>query len=98
MLLLSRFIVFGHSMTPAIKDKTSVLISGIPYFFSNPKVGEIIVFKEKKTGKAFLKRIQKIKGNKYFVLGDNKRDSLDSNKIGWIQRKDIVGKVIFRIS
>ena len=33
----------------------------------------------------------------YFVLGDNREDSLDSREIGLIKEKDIIGKVNLRI-
>lgn len=97
MLLLSRFIIFGHSMEPNILQWQTVLVSSIPYLFSNPKINDIVAFKEKNTGKIFVKRIVKNNGNKYFMKGDNKKDSVDSQKIGWMLRKEIVGKVIFKI-
>ena len=34
--------------------------------------------------------------NEFFLLGDNLEESLDSRKIGFIGRKQIVGKVIMR--
>lgn len=33
----------------------------------------------------------------YFVMGDNREDSLDSREIGLIKKDDIIGKVSFRI-
>ena len=87
-------------MEPAILDGQSVLASNIPYIISKPKIGDVIAFNKK--GKIFIKRIVKINlsadGDKYFVAGDNKKDSLDSKKFGWIDRKQIVGKVIWRFS
>lgn len=76
----------------------SVLVSSIPYLFSKPKINDIVAFKEKNTGKIFIKRIAKIDNQKYFVKGDNKRDSLDSRELGWIKIKEIIGKVIYRSS
>lgn len=41
----------------------------------------------------------KITDDMFFVLGDNRSDSLDSRdeKVGLIQKSDIIGKAIFRI-
>lgn len=93
MLLLSRFIISGHSMEPFIKNGQTVLVSSIPYFFSKPKTGDIVAFKKEQ--KVFIKRITKTDGERYFVSGDNKKDSLDSRRFGWVSKRDIVGKVIY---
>ena len=40
---------------------------------------------------------QTIPADMYFVLGDNREDSLDSREIGLVSKDDIIGKVSFRI-
>jgi signal peptidase I len=93
MLLLSKFKTSGHSMEPAIKNGQYVLISKIPYFFSEPSVKEIVAFK--KNQKVFVKRIVKKTGDKYFLAGDNPKDSLDSRDFGFILKNDILGRVMY---
>ena len=39
----------------------------------------------------------KIPNDMYFVLGDNRMNSLDSREIGLIKKSDITGKISFRI-
>jgi len=96
-MLLSYFVIVGHSMEPSFKNGSFALVSSIPYLFIKPKVGDIIAFK--KEDKIFIKRIAKINppaggGKKYFVKGDNNKDSLET---GWINKKEILGKVIAKI-
>ena len=82
-------------MESTILQGETVLVSKIPFLFSKPKNGDIVAFK--KAEKVFIKRIIKMDGDKYFVSGDNKKDSLDSRKFGWVSKKEIVGKVILKI-
>lgn len=35
--------------------------------------------------------------DEYFVLGDNRNDSLDSRKIGCVRKSEIIGQAVFRI-
>jgi signal peptidase I len=93
-MLLTRFRIIGHSMEPQIKSGETVLVSGIPYWFKTPKINDIVAFKDKK--KVLIKRIVRITGDKYFVAGDNKKDSLDSRDFGFISRKQISGKVFYK--
>lgn len=83
-------------MKPTILQGQTVLVSKIPYLFSKPKVGDIVAFKKEE--KIFIKRVVKIDNEKHFVKGDNKKDSMDSRRFGWIERREIVGKVIYRLS
>lgn len=80
-------------MEPSILDGQKILMSNIPYFWRNPRVGDIVAFKFK--DKIFVKRIKSIDKGKYFLEGDNKKDSLDSNKLGDISRRNILGKIIY---
>lgn len=91
-MLLARFIIVGHSMEPTFKNGSFVLVSSIPYLFVKPKIGDTIALKNE--DKIFVKRVTKVNGEKYFVKGDNNKDSLE---IGWINKKEIVGKVIAKI-
>lgn len=95
MLLLSRFKIKGHSMQPKFSDNDSVLVSFLPFMFGKPRKGDVVVFE--KFNRIYLKRIGKIKDNKYFLVGDNKKDSQDSRRFGSVSREQIKGKVIMKI-
>lgn len=92
-MLLSIFKISGHSMEPSLRDKTLVLVSSIPYLYSTPKIGDVIVAQINDT--LIIKRIKNIKKNKYLLEGDNRFDSL---KIEPITIGKILGKLILRIS
>lgn len=94
MLLFANFKIVGHSMEPEIKNGTTVLLSNIFYWFKKPKIGDIVAFRN--AGKILIKRITKISKGKYFLEGDNQRDSLDSREFGLIARQKIIGKVIYK--
>ena len=85
-------------MNPTFKAGDVVLVNGLSYILSKPKIGDLVVLKREKY---MIKRITKINpsvdGNKFFVIGDNRKESTDSRKFGWIKRKEIVGKVMFKI-
>lgn len=57
------------------------------------KVGDIIVFNS--GGEVYIKRIDSINDLAVMVRGDNPRDSIDSRDFGPIDRKNIIGKVIW---
>ena len=78
-------------MEPFLLNNQTVLASSVPFIFSKPKIGDVVAFRYQ--NKHFIKRISKIKDDSYFLEGDNKEDSLDSRKIGWAKREDIIGKL-----
>ena len=95
MLLLSRFKISGHSMSPTFSEGDNVLASSLPLLFLKPKNGDVVVFK--KYNRLYIKRIGEVKNNKYFLVGDNKKDSQDSRRFGLVLRNQIKGKVLFKI-
>lgn len=77
-------------MEPIIKNGQEILVSSLPFIFKGPEIGDIIAFKN---GYSFVvKRIKKANKNRFFVKGDNNEDS---KEYGWIERKRIIGKVIY---
>ena len=78
--------VKGHSMEPAIKAGSFVLINT---WVKNFKVGDVIYFEH---GKPMLKRIANIDNDLIQVEGDNQTDSL---KISPIKKDQITGKAIW---
>ena len=87
---LQRFTVYGNSMLPTLKPGRDVLVW---CWFINPKVGDLVAIKV--NGKEMVKRVRQISSDRrIFVEGDNKKMSTDSRKFGWIDRKNLLGKVI----
>lgn len=89
-MFFSLFKTQGHSMEPKIKNGSFFLSSSLPFKFSNPKAGEIIVFRN--DNKLIVKKITKIENNKYFLEGENK---MDSKNFDPIDKKKILGKVLW---
>lgn len=77
-------------MMPVLKPGQEILVSSLPFLFRNPNEKDIVAFKV--GGKFVVKRVKKVKGNRLQVVGDNK---LDSKDFGWIERSEIIGKVIY---
>ncbi len=95
MLLISRFKISGHSMMPTYAENDSVIASSIPYWIFKPKKKDVVVFE--KYNRLYIKRIKTIKDGKYFLVGDNKKDSLDSRRFGSVLRNQIKGKIIYKL-
>lgn len=76
-------------MLPTLKPGQDILVW---CWFNKYKVGDIVAIKVNE--KDMVKRIQKVEGRRIFVMGDNEKMSTDSRKFGWIDKKDISGKLI----
>jgi nickel-type superoxide dismutase maturation protease len=93
-MLFSRFKISGHSMMPTFSPEDSVLVSSVPFLFSKPRKGDVVVFEKFNT--LYIKRINEVNKDKYTLLGDNKKDSRDSRYFGSVKRDQIKGKIIFK--
>lgn len=82
--------VSGHSMMPTLPPKT--MVWGFRWF-NRLKVGDVIIFKHQ--GREKIKRIDKIKEDKLFVLGDHREASSDSRDYGWVETEEVIAKVIW---
>lgn len=87
------YTIFGHSMEPTFSEGQRVFVQK-KWFFCHLQKGDIIVFKDPRKNRMLIKRIQKIRKNRIFVVGDNTKHSTDSRQFGSIKRKDTIGKVI----
>lgn len=90
-MLLSLLKVKGHSMEPSMKDGSFFIASNLPFWFTNPKPGDKVVFESEE--KIIVKKINEIDNNKYYLSGENKSDD---KKFPPIVRSEILGKVIFK--
>lgn len=55
--------------------------------------GSIVILHHPQSSKVLLKRVKEIKGKMVFVVGDNMNESTDSRDFGWIEKKNIMGKI-----
>ncbi len=78
-------------MLPTLKEGQDILVW---CWFYNPKVGDLVALK--KFGKEMIKRISAKTNNKFYVLGDNPKESTDSRSFGALTQDEIIGRVIYK--
>ena len=107
------FIVSGASMVPTFENGDYLIIDEFTYnFIREPQKGEVIVFRyPNDPSKFFIKRIVGLPGeevvvdgrswtvgnDEYFVMGDNRLQSLDSRSFGGLPRDNITGRALLRL-
>lgn len=100
-------IVHGNSMAPTYKSGQFLLIKK---YNNNYEIGDVIVFWNPEHDMILIKRIEACEGehvlidekpyklleHEYYVLGDNRNESIDSRskKIGIVKENQIIGIVI----
>jgi signal peptidase I len=105
LLLFDFVIAEGHSMLPAIKPGTVLLILKPAYGFrlpgagkyllrwASPRAGDIVVFYTP-LGEIAVKRCGDLWGDDFYALGDNGLQSYDSRSYGPVPSDNIIGKVL----
>lgn len=81
-------------MLPTLTPGQKVLVQK-KWFFVKIKTKDLVALQDPRNGKLLVKRVKKIEGKSYKVLGDNQSNSTDSKDFGPIPFSLIIGKVIF---
>jgi hypothetical protein len=56
----------------------------------------VVIERDDQPGIQYIKRITKIEKKRFWVEGDNSEPSIDSRSWGFLTRKEIIGKFLFR--
>ncbi len=85
----------GESMSPDYNNGDYVIVSRFPLLFNMVKINSVLVFKSSKFG-VLIKNVSAIDqaGNRFYFKGTNQM-SVSTELIGAIERKDIIGSVLF---
>ena len=88
--------VSGASMAPTLNEGDWVVVRWRPRR-KKLEVGNIVVIeRDDQPGIQYIKRITKIEKKRFWVEGDNSEPSIDSRSWGFLTRKEIIGKFLFR--
>jgi nickel-type superoxide dismutase maturation protease len=82
--------VVGDSMLPSLTPGSIVI--GMKTH-RRLKVGRLVVVQH--NGLEKIKRINRLEGDKVYVLGDNPGASTDSRHFGWLELKDVKAVVVW---
>lgn len=81
-------------MEPTLKNGQVVWVNHWYYLINKIRVGDIAAYEFQ--GKLLIKRIKEVKREKVFFLGDNSNDSFDSRQFGYVDKKEVLGKVLIK--
>lgn len=80
--------VEGLSMAPAYRHGSIV----VGWRFGRPKVGDVVIVKHHRL--EIIKRVDKLKDDQLYLLGDNPEESTDSRQFGWLPLSSVLAVVI----
>ena len=105
LVLFDFMIAQGHSMEPAIKNGTVLVVNKMQYGlrlplrqsylirWMPPKEGEVVVFYTP-SGELAVKRCVALTEDSFIAKGDNAASSYDSRAYGPVPVENIIGKVL----
>lgn len=76
-------------MRPTINPGDEVIV----FAWGEVGVGDVVVVRFEHTN--MIKRVRWIEDDRYYLLGDNPRHSVDSRRFGPVSRVDIIGRVVY---
>ena len=82
--------IVGESMLPTLHANNLVVATGL---YRGISKGNIVIFNHQGIDK--IKRVEDIRTNEFYVLGDNRLSSSDSRTFGWLPQDVIKAKVIW---
>ena len=101
--------VDGESMLPTYQEGQFVGVNKTAFWLTEPEVGDVVIARSLSSNKVVIKRLAGVPGttitlrtgqeytlkeNEYYLRGDNRAISLDSDTYGPITRDRILGMVI----
>jgi nickel-type superoxide dismutase maturation protease len=90
-----RYRIEGNSMLPTLQNGDQVLVEKKEDY----QINDIVVAKHPYQKNVILiKRVSEINEKGFYLLGDNQSESTDSRTLGTFQPKEIIGKVICKLS
>lgn len=92
MISLNLIKVEGDSMSPNIKQGSFVFIFKSP--FTKFKTGDLVVVDHSQYGR-IIKRVYSSNNNQQFSLTGDNPDSLSSEKMGLVNKRQLCGKVFY---
>lgn len=82
--------VVGTSMYPKLRPGQVLFATPV---FRRIVPGQVVIFDH--AGRQKVKRVEEVKNNQVFVIGDNLNASTDSRHFGWLPEDRIVARVFW---
>ena len=89
-------------MAPTYRPGDRVVVNRLSYRSDDPSPGDIVVVRDpEREGRVLIKRVAPPPNGDgaaggFYVLGDNAAESRDSRHFGMVERRAILGRVLFR--